>query len=148
MEIVNFANDIINRFRLPPHFNYTKSIKHRSQVLKYRILGVKPRLDYPKRVKDYHAGFQSILMTNKHFFDFEVFENHHETFVSQGVDYFIHSPYELFSKESQNHRTIVNHSIFVHLDPQKTIIDTVLEKYTPERFVFHISILEQLSQLS
>jgi hypothetical protein len=66
--------------------------------------------------------------------------NHHKTFDYRGDNYWIHSPYELFSKLSAHHRTIIRHSISVYLNPQKMLIDEALESYPPKRFVNDITI--------
>jgi hypothetical protein len=42
-----------------------------------------------------------------------------QTFTRQGVQYFIHSPYELFSRESASHHTIVNHSMIVYVNDRQ-----------------------------
>jgi hypothetical protein len=59
--------------------------------------------------------------------------NHHESMMHEGAKYLIHNPYEMFSRESASHQTIVNHSLIVYAVPQKTIIDKALESYSPER---------------
>jgi hypothetical protein len=66
----------------------------------------------------------------KKFFEY----NHHKNFDYRGVNYWIHSPYELFSKLSAHHRSIARHSIIVNLNPQKVLIDEALESYPPQRF--------------
>jgi hypothetical protein len=108
--------------------------------MKYRIRSLSPRGGYPMKVKDYQNGFDSTVMTNKYFNDLEFFQNIHESFIQQGNNYFISSPDEYFSKESAHHRTIVNHSLVVYLNPQKTIIDSNLEHYRPERFDIELDI--------
>jgi hypothetical protein len=60
--------------------------------------------------------------------------NYHHSFTHQGVNYFIHNPYEMFSKFSAKHQSIANFSMIVYLNPQKTIIDETLEGYEPRRF--------------
>jgi hypothetical protein len=87
----------------------------------------------------YKSGFYSIVQLGIKGISGEtedrLDENHHESLVHEGAKYLIHSPYELFSRESASHHTIVNHSVIVHVTPQKTIIDTALESYPPERLV-------------
>jgi hypothetical protein len=84
-------------------------------------------------VSDYQSGMFSLVgllthVPSKRKYDF----NHHEKFNYQGVNYFIHSPYELFSKSSVTHQTIANHSMIVYLNPQKRVIDEALESYEPK----------------
>jgi hypothetical protein len=122
--------------RLPPSFNYTKSIKQRGQVMKYRFKSKNPKGGYPMKVTEHGAGFFGIMHTNGNLRDMKPFKNHHESFVQQGVNYFIHSPYEVLSKDSAHHRTVVNHSLIVYVNPQKTILDGPLENYKPFRFSF------------
>jgi hypothetical protein len=60
--------------------------------------------------------------------------NYHHSFTHQGVNYYIHSPHEMFSKFSAKHQSIANFSMIVYLNPQKTIIDEALKSYEPKRF--------------
>jgi hypothetical protein len=62
--------------------------------------------------------------------------NHHEKFNYQGTNYLIHSPFELSSKLSSMHQSIVNSSLIINLKPRKTIIDEALRTYPPRRFDF------------
>ena len=124
-------------FRLPSSFNYTKSIKHRGQLFKYRMRSESPEEYYPMGVTEYMSGFSSMIRfvpartkpINKTFD-----RNHHKNFIFQGLNYLIHSPFELFSKDSAVHQSILNHSMVVYLNPQKTIIDKTLEDSEPQRF--------------
>jgi hypothetical protein len=86
------------------------------------------------KVKDHRTGFYSMLRSNRGYLNIKVVANHHKSFVRQGLNYLIHSPYEVFSKDSAYHRTVVNHSLVVYLNPQKTILDEPLEDYEPSRF--------------
>jgi hypothetical protein len=72
-------------------------------------------------------------------------KNHHETFDYQGVKFLIHNPYELFSKQSASHTTVANSSMIVYLNPQKTIIDEVLQKYNPKRFEMNLKRIDDSS---
>jgi hypothetical protein len=60
--------------------------------------------------------------------------NHHESHRIQGSRFLIHNPFDMFSGDSAVHQTIVNHSIIVHLNPVKTIIDKALKNFKPKRF--------------
>lgn len=83
---------------------------------------------------DTNSGFNSIIRQVAHSGDEKVFDpNHHEKFNYQGLIYLIHNPYELFSKDSVLHQSILNHSMDIYLNPQKTIIDKALESYEPKR---------------
>jgi hypothetical protein len=62
-------------------------------------------------------------------------QNHHEKYNYQGLNYYIHSPYELVTRDSAFHQTLDNHSIIVHLSPRKILIDEALESYPPERLL-------------
>jgi hypothetical protein len=86
------------------------------------------------KVTEHLAGFYGVLRTNEHYRNIKVFANHHESFTHQGIKYSIHSPYEMFSKDSAFYRTIVNHSLVVYLNPQKTVLDEPLKSYEPHRF--------------
>jgi hypothetical protein len=89
------------------------------------------------RVQTYKRGYFSYLREGvkkkeapeKGLFD----PSDHETFTRKGIKHFIHSPYEMFSKESPNHQTFNQHSMIVYLNPQKTIIDKALESFPPKR---------------
>jgi hypothetical protein len=87
-------------------------------------------------VNDYRAGFYAIVQTNIDFYDTEIRSKQHETFTREGINYYIHSPFEMFSSDSAIHRTIVNHSISVYLNPEMTEIDEALKRYKLKRFVF------------
>jgi hypothetical protein len=86
------------------------------------------------KVTEHLAGYYGVLRTNENYRNMKLFSNHHESFTYQGLNYFIHSPYEMFSKDSAYHRTVVNHSLVVYLNPQKTILDDPLKNYEPYRF--------------
>jgi acid-sensing ion channel, other len=62
-----------------------------------------------------------------------LYTKHHESFNYEGVNYLIHNPFEMFSRDSKLHQTVANHSITVYLNPVKTIIDEALEAYEPQR---------------
>jgi hypothetical protein len=108
-------------------------------TLKYRTKTLEPSGRYPMKVVTYKTSFYSYVRMGgerKENIEEGLFDpSEHETFTRQGVQYFIHSPYEMFSRESASHQTIVNHSMIVYLNPQKTIIDEALESYPPERLV-------------
>jgi hypothetical protein len=86
------------------------------------------------KVAEYQSGYYSFVgmvsfIPSKQFYD----KNHHETFNYQGVNYYIHSPYETVTKFAAKHQTIANHSMIVYLNPRKTIIDEALKNYEPKR---------------
>jgi hypothetical protein len=92
-------------------------------------------------VVDYSSGYVSRVSiisryTNKQKYD----RNHHESYDYQGINYLIHSPFELPSRFSKKHQTIANSSIIVLLNPTKIVIDEALESYKPKRFVDSIQI--------
>lgn len=127
-------------FRVPEVFNFSRLLKQRGQIKKYRIRPSNPGgpdNPYPTSVADFRSGFFATLRKlSNHAKENENLDfNHHESFDYQGLNYLIHSPYELFSKTSTVHQSIVNHSIIIHLNPQKTIIDAALENYKPKKFV-------------
>jgi hypothetical protein len=96
-----------------------------------------PDGDYPMGVTEHVSGFSSIigLVSTRENRENRTFDrNHHKKFIFQGLNYLIHSPYEMFSKDSAVHQCIVNHSMIVYLNPQKTIIDKALEDYEPKRY--------------
>jgi acid-sensing ion channel, other len=126
------ANDLLNTKKLPKSFNFTKARYLQSQIMKYRIRTMNPNKPYPLNVSEYRSGFSSVLQKTYHKRPMDI--NHHEKFNYQGINYFIHSPYEMISRETAVHQSIVNHSMIVYLNPQKTIIDKALEKYSSERF--------------
>jgi hypothetical protein len=66
--------------------------------------------------------------------------NHHKSYDYQGINYLIHSPFEMPSRFSRKHQTIANSSIIVLLNPTKIVIDEALESYEPKRFVDLIQI--------
>jgi hypothetical protein len=92
----------------------------------------------PQSVTHFRDGFLANILKRDNYphYKFENLDpNHHEKFNYQGLNYFIHSPYELVSRDSAFHQTIANHSIIVHLNPRKMIIDEALESYPPERLI-------------
>jgi hypothetical protein len=120
--------------RLPASFNFTRSFKKRSQVKKYRIQSQNPKKNsYPLSVREYRSGFLSII--RKFLLGYRtdrlLYTKHHESFDYEGVNYLIHNPFEMFSRDSKLHQTVANHSITVYLNPVKTIIDEALEAYEP-----------------
>jgi acid-sensing ion channel, other len=126
------ANDLFNTEILPRSFNFSKAATLRTQIMKYRIRTMNPNKPYPLNVSEYRSGFLSVLQQSRWKRPLDI--NHHEKFNYQGINYFIHSPYEMISRETPSHQSIVNHSMIIYLNPQKTIIDEALEKYSPERF--------------
>jgi hypothetical protein len=98
------------------------------------LQAVKSNKTYPLKVADYQSGFYSYLSLVSYVPRKMRYEkNHHESHNYQGVNYYIHSPYELVSKFAAKHQTISNSSMIVYLNPQKTIIDEALESYEPKR---------------
>jgi hypothetical protein len=96
----------------------------------------KPNKTYPLKVAEYQSGYYSYVamvsyVPSKRFYD----KNHHETFNYQGVNYYIHNPYEMVTKFAAKHQTIANYSMIVYLNPQKTIIDDALKSYEPKRLL-------------
>jgi hypothetical protein len=126
------SNDLLNTEMLPKSFNYMKTAALIGQVVKYRIRSQCPEKPYPLNVSEYRSGFSSVLQQTR--FNQPLGSNHHETYNHQGINYYIHSPYELISRETASHQSIVNHSLIIYLSPQKTLIDKALEEYSPERY--------------
>lgn len=128
---------------MPWYFNFSRSyFQHRSQVFKYRFLSYDPPGGYPMSVTGFRQGFYSLVKSN----DEKTDKNDHESLIYEGVRYFIHSPYDLFSKESLMINTIATHSLVVFLDPQKTIIDKALENYEPKRLdIFHYKSIYEMN---
>jgi hypothetical protein len=92
----------------------------------------------PQSVTHFRDGFLANILKrdNVPLYRFKSLDqNHHEKFNYQGLNYFIHSPYELVSRDSAFHQTIANHSIIVQLNPKKMLIDEALENYPPERLI-------------
>jgi hypothetical protein len=122
---------------LPPHFNYSRTIEVRGMVFKYRIATFGPPGHYPMTVRTYRSGYFSYLKTgvkeNKAPEEGLLDPSDHETFTGKGIKHIIHSPYEMFSKESAKHQTINGHSMIVYLNPQKMIINKALESYPPKK---------------
>jgi acid-sensing ion channel, other len=126
------STELFNLDILPHIFNYTKDKIVREQIFKYRARAKVPRESYPTNVSDFQSGLFGMIVQARNFkapFD----TNHYKTYISQGLKLWIHNPYEMFSKISQMHQTITNHSKLIYLNPQKTIIDKALELYPPER---------------
>jgi hypothetical protein len=126
------SEDLYNLELLPDVFNYSKDIYHNKQVFKYRTLAMDPDDFYPKYITDSRSGLFSIIHQGEYKKPFDY--NHHEKYAAQGANYLIHSPFEMISKASTHHQSIVNHSMIIYLSPQKTIIDEALQSYPPERF--------------
>lgn len=86
--------------------NYTKSRKIRGQNYKYRIDIQPPPANYPLRVRSHKSGFMSLVQVGIKGYLYKpdrLDPNHHENFMNEGTKYFIHSPYELFSKDSTSY---------------------------------------------
>jgi hypothetical protein len=84
------------------------------------------------KTRNYKFGIYLLFKLLRKYMD----SNHHENFVYEGAwFYYIHSPYEIFSKESAKHHSITEHSMIVHVNPQKTIIDEAVESYPLKRLV-------------
>jgi hypothetical protein len=146
-------------FRLPPHFNFTRSHFERTLLLKHRGLAENSTKPYPWSAREYLSGYITMVdlasaTTTLNGSDVNFYApnflisnfsistafikfygtNHHKTFDYRGVNYWIHSPYEWFSKLSAHHRSMTTYSIIVYLNPQKVLIDEALESYPPQRF--------------
>jgi hypothetical protein len=132
--------------QLPVSFNYSKDFFDFNQVFKYRTRARKPDKPYPLSVVNYRSGLYSLVPQNRYAMPFDV--NHHEKFITQGVKYFVHQPFEMLSKTMIKHESIVNHSMIIYVNPQKTIIDKALESYEPQRFVNSLKILSIMIKLS
>jgi hypothetical protein len=117
---------------MPQHFNFSRSIQQRGQVFKYRIYTKEYKNTYPMNVTAYRQGFYSIVSMFESYAE-KIITEGHDNFPLDGVNYIIHSPFDLFSKESASYQSIVTHSLVVYLNPQKAIIDEALEKYEPKR---------------
>jgi hypothetical protein len=125
--------------RLPGHFNYSRSEKTKSQVMRYKKNTQPPNNSYPTSVTTYESGFFSLYnilssTSNFHKGDYKNYKKHHKSFIYQGLNFLINSPYEIFSQWSKTYRTITNNSIVVYLKPERRIIDKALEKYRPEKY--------------
>jgi hypothetical protein len=121
--------------RLPSHFNFTRSVKERFMINKYFNEPVDPSESYPMSVTQPKTGYLSEVNKLSHYPRWKKYDyNYHSSFTHQGVNYYIHSPYEMFSKFTAKHQSIANFSMIVYLSPQKTIIDEALESYEPKRF--------------
>jgi hypothetical protein len=110
-------------------------------------MGKDPDKPYPMSIVASESGFHSLIELISHVPKVEIMFrntslNHHESFNYQGVKFLIHNPFELFSKRSASHTTIANSSMFVFMNPQKTIIDEVLESYEPKRFEIGLKFLK------
>jgi hypothetical protein len=106
-------------------------------------MGEDPDKPYPMSVVASESGFYSIINLVSVIPKYRKIElNHHESFNYQGVKFLIHNPFELFYKRSSSHTTIANSSMFVFMNPQKTIIDEVLESYEPKRFEIDLEFLK------
>jgi hypothetical protein len=128
---------------MPQIFNYSKSVKFRGQIKKYRIRTQDPEKPYPMGVDDNRAGFYITFMMIENYI-FKLQENHHKLNIYDGAKYLIHSPFELFSKDSPSHQTIPGHSIIVYVNPFKMSIDEAIESYEPQRFVDQLKTLPKL----
>jgi hypothetical protein len=126
------SNRLFYLDRLPDVFNYSKLVVYRGQIMKYRVLSQLPNKPYPMNVTNFQSGFYSLISQSDYSEPFDV--NHHEKFSTQGMKNFIHNPYEMLSRSTVSHQSIVNHSLIVYLNPEKTIIDEALEDYEPKRF--------------
>lgn len=130
--------------RVPEVFNYTKSIKERGFVKKFRMKTQDPSdADddnpdhlYPMKVSEYHSGYFSmmrLLSASKSLKNLVLDANHHESYVYEGIKYVLHSPYDLFSKSSVQYQSVTDKSLIIYISPQKIIIDKALESYKPKR---------------
>jgi hypothetical protein len=125
------AHRLLEVNQLPKVFNYSKNFLDQGQVVKYRIHSIKPTKPYPMRVSDFRSGLSSLIPQAGFSEPFDV--NHHEKFTTQGFKHFIHSPFEMPTRTSMMHQSIVNHSMVIYLNPEKTIVDKTLENYKPKR---------------
>jgi acid-sensing ion channel, other len=60
-------------------------------------------------------------------------ENHHSSSTFLGVNYFFHSPYEMFTKNSKHFQSSPSNALIMYIDPQLTLIEDALKDYPPER---------------
>jgi hypothetical protein len=121
---------------MPPRFNFTRNIQQEFPSMIMNVI-IPINVTYPMSVSDYRSGFISVIMKRHKYPRYReesLDPNHHEKFNYQGINYLIHNPYELFSKDSSLIQTVANHSIIVHLKPKKVIIDQALRSYKPKRF--------------
>jgi hypothetical protein len=97
----------------------------------------KLRRKTPLSVGDHRSGYvSSINMVSLYRSQQKYDRNHHKSYDYQGVNYLIHSPFEMPSRFSTKHQTVANYSIIVLLDPTKIIIDEALESYEPKRLAY------------
>jgi hypothetical protein len=138
------AADLFNLEHLPETFNYSKKLYSRDLVMKYIAMAKVPKDPYPMRVIDSRSGFHAMTTQSRMYRDpLEV--NHHEKYNFQGFKYLIHSPFEMISATTTLHQSIVNHSMIIYLNPQKTIIHKTLRSYGAKRF--HLKLFRQLNKL-
>jgi hypothetical protein len=123
-------------FRVTKYCSYCL-LKQLTPFINFEYWGVSDKFSYPLSVTHFSSGLLSNILKRDNVpgYRFESLDqNHHEKFNYQGLNYYIHSPYEFVSRESSFHQTIANHSIIVHLSPRKIIVDEALQSYPPERF--------------
>jgi hypothetical protein len=116
--------------RLPPQFNFTRSNYFDLRIDEFERQAEDPDMPYPLSVTDYQFGYVSLVNIISHIPILQKLMNqsiHHKTFDYQGVNYLIHSPYDMLSKRLALHRTINKHSIIVYLNPKKVILDESIE---------------------
>jgi hypothetical protein len=103
--------------------------------MKYRIPTQIPKNRYPMSIEDDQGGFNIMVKMFENSFNHSLEENHHKLNIYDGAKFFLHSPFEMFLKDSPNHRTIPGYSMLVYVNPFKMSIDGTLESYEPQRFV-------------
>jgi hypothetical protein len=121
-------------YRLPGEFEFFIQYSWVKQIKKNYLYTTKPKHPYPLKVEHFQSGYFSKVglvsyVPSKAYYD----RNHHESHNYQGLNYYIHNPYELVSHLSAKHQTIANYSIVVNVNPQMTIIDEALKAYEPKR---------------
>jgi hypothetical protein len=120
---------------MPAHFNYTKSLKLRSEVEKYRRMTKLPNTTAVMSVTNYESGFWATHhITSLNPFENQFDTNHHKFFDYLGTNIFINSPFKLFSRFSTRHLTVSNNTLIVYLQPQQKIIDESIKGYELKRF--------------
>jgi hypothetical protein len=90
------------------------------------------------KVEEYHGGFFSLirLVSNQlKFSKLKLDTNHHKSYVYQGLNFLIHNPFDMFSRSSTLYQSVVNNSIMIYVNPQRTMIEEGLKGFRPKRLV-------------
>jgi hypothetical protein len=128
---------------MPMNFNFNKTILQLPYQKIAKAGNHNPdNVTYPMNVTHFQSGFSSLLRMRPTYLKYQTItldQNHHEKYNYQGIKYLIHSPYELFTKQTSIHQSITNHSIIVYLNPKKVIIDKALESYEFKRYSKRVS---------